>query len=58
MTKQIDAYKVTVLKLNVSQHIIPSLIVEGGANINKLKKLELGAGIEVDKGISYSHCHL
>ena len=48
MTKQIDAYKVTVLKLNVSQHIIPSLIVKGGANINKLRKLELGAGIEVD----------
>ena len=49
MTKKIDAYKVTVLKMNVSQHIIPSLIVKGGSNINKLRKLELGAGIEVDK---------
>ena len=35
--------------MNVSQHIIPSLIGKGRANINILRKLELGAEIEVDK---------
>ena len=47
--KEIDAYKATVLTMNVSQHIIPSLIGKSGANINKLRKLELGADIGVDK---------
>jgi len=47
--KEIDAYEATVLTMNISQHIIPSLIGKGGANINTLRKLELGAEIEVDK---------
>ena len=41
---------VTVLYLLVPSYvIIPSLFGKGGANINKLRKLELGAEIEVDK---------
>ena len=41
---------VTVLyHLVPSYVIIPSLIGKGGANINKLRKLELGAEIEVNK---------
>ena len=41
---------VTVLYFLVPSYvIIPSLIGKGGDNINKLRKLELGAEIEVDK---------
>ena len=41
-----DAYEATGLKMNVSQYIIPSLIEKGGSNINKIRKLELGAKME------------
>ena len=43
ITNKMDAYENIILKMDSSRHIIPSLIGKSETNMNKLRKLKLGA---------------